>query len=103
MDLQPTDKKAIVTGSSRGIGRAIALELAGAGAHVLGAARRGLEPHRDRNSVQRRIARRATEGNDAMSEWIDFALYAFQIVLLWVLLPRQARPSPRFVAHGFNL
>jgi len=25
-----------------------------------------------------------------MSEWIDFALYAFQIVLLWVLLPRQS-------------
>lgn len=25
-----------------------------------------------------------------MSEWIDFAFYAFQIVLLWVLLPRQS-------------
>ncbi len=25
-----------------------------------------------------------------MSEWIDFALYALQIVLLWVLLPRQS-------------
>jgi hypothetical protein len=25
-----------------------------------------------------------------MSEWIDFALYGFQIVLLWVLLPRQS-------------
>ena len=53
-------------------------------------ARRGLEPRRDRNPVQRRVARRDTEGNDAMSEWIDFAVYVTLIVLICVLLPRQS-------------
>src|SRR6185436_19319475 len=54
-------------------------------------ARRRLEPHRDRNSVQRRVARRATQGNRAMSTWIDFAIYVTLIVLLFVLLPRHGR------------
>ena len=56
---------------------------------VAGVARRGLEPRRHRSLVHRRVARRATEGNDAMSEWIDFGLYTVQVVLLWVLLPRK--------------
>ena len=35
-----TDKLALVTGASRGVGRAVALELGKAGAHVIIAARR---------------------------------------------------------------
>lgn len=64
MDLQLTGKRAIVTGGSRGIGRAIALQLASEGASVAVGARDG-------DGVEAMVAELRTRGATAHGETVD--------------------------------
>ena len=59
MDLQLDGKSALVTGSSRGIGRAIAAALLAEGAHVCLCARKPEELERTREELQHAAGKRA--------------------------------------------
>jgi NAD(P)-dependent dehydrogenase (short-subunit alcohol dehydrogenase family) len=81
MDKRLTGKNAIVTGASRGIGRAIAIRLAGEGAHVVLCARDGNLMEHAVKEIQQAGGRAAEfavdlREMDAAKRTVDFALAA---------------------------